>query len=139
MHGFAAGVGNVIPSPTVIGARPTEVVIVPTLQSAPAEQVVRRHYALGASQLKIFDWLDGIEVTVVAIVAALLLVLGPLFISYRFALAHRHEAALLTGALWICCIAAWVRDFRRQPLSWVSGGVLALWLVTTLVLGLIVT
>jgi hypothetical protein len=87
--------------------------------------------------MKIFDWLDGIEVTVVATVAALLLVLGPLFITYRFALAHRHGAAFLCGALWICCVAACVRDFRRQRLSWVSGGVLALWLVTTLVLGLI--
>jgi hypothetical protein len=41
--------------------------------------------------MKIFDWLDGIEVTVVATVAALLLVLGPLFITYRFALAPAGE------------------------------------------------
>ena len=87
--------------------------------------------------MKIFDWLDGIEVTVVAIVAALLLVLGPLCITYRFALVHRHGAALLTGALWICCVSTCVRDFRRRRLSWVSGGLLALWPVTTLVLGLI--
>jgi hypothetical protein len=87
--------------------------------------------------MKIFDWLDGIEVTVVAIVAALLLVLGPLFITYRFALAHRYGAAWLTGALWICCVVACVRDFRRQRLSWVSCGILALWLATTLVLGFI--
>lgn len=88
--------------------------------------------------MKIFDWLDGVEVTVVAIVAALLLVLGPLFITYRFALAHRYAAVLITGALWLCCVAAFVRDFRRQRLSWVSG-VLTLWLVTTLMLGFIVT
>lgn len=85
--------------------------------------------------MKLFNWLDGIEVTIVAILAAVLLVLGPLFIAYRFALAHRHIAALLTGALWICCVSACVRDFRRQRLSWVSGGVIALWLITTLVLG----
>jgi hypothetical protein len=85
--------------------------------------------------MKVFDWLDGIEVTIVAIFAAVLLVLGPLFITYRFALAHRHIAALLTGALWICSVAACVRDFRRRQLSWISGGVLAVWLITTLVLG----
>ena len=89
--------------------------------------------------MKIFDWLDGIEVAVAAIVAALLLVFGPLFITYRFVLAHRQAPALLTGALWLCCVAACVRDFRRQRLSWVSGGVIALWLVTTIVLGLIMT
>ena len=85
--------------------------------------------------MRIFDWLDGIEVTIVAIVAAVFLVLGPLFITYRFALAHRHAAALLTGALWVCCVAACIRDFRRRRLGWISGGILALWLVTTLVLG----
>jgi hypothetical protein len=37
--------------------------------------------------MKIFDWLDGIEVTIFVILAALVLVLGPLFITYRFALA----------------------------------------------------
>jgi len=87
--------------------------------------------------MKILEWLDGFEVTVVAIVAALLLVLGPLFITYRFALAHRNIAAWLTGALWILSVAACVRDFRRRRLSWVSGGVLAIWLVTTVVLGFI--
>lgn len=88
--------------------------------------------------MKIFDWLDGIEVTVVAVVAILLLVFGPLFITYRFALAHRNIAALLTTALWLCCVAACIRDLRRQRLSWVSGGVLALWLVTTLGLAFII-
>jgi len=89
--------------------------------------------------MKIFDWLDGIEVTIVAIVAALFLVLGPLFITYRFALAQRPTAALLTGTLWLCCVTACVRDLRRQRLSWVSGGILALWLVTTIVLGFVIT
>jgi hypothetical protein len=42
--------------------------------------------------MKIFDWLDGIEVAIVALVAAVLLVLGPLFITYRFVLAHYHGA-----------------------------------------------
>lgn len=88
--------------------------------------------------MKILDWLDGFEVTVVAIVAALLLVLGPLFITYRFALAHRNSAAWLTGALWILSVAVCVRDFRRRRFSWVSGGVVAIWLVTILMLGFIV-
>lgn len=88
-------------------------------------------------RMRIVDWLTLIEFTVVAIVAALLLVLGPLFITYRFALVDHHAAALLTGVLWLCCVAACVRDFRRQRLSWVSGGALAIWFVTILVLGIV--
>ena len=88
--------------------------------------------------MKIFDWLDNIEVTIVAIIAALLLLVGPIFIVYRFALANRNGAAVLTGVLWLCCVAACIRDFRRQRLSWISGGVLVVWIVTTVVLGFII-
>ena len=88
--------------------------------------------------MKLLDWLDSIEITVVAIVAALLLAVGPLFIAYRFALADRQVAALLTGALWVSCVVACVHDLRRRRFSWTSGVVLALWIVTTLVLGFIV-
>jgi hypothetical protein len=87
--------------------------------------------------MKFFNWLGGIEVALLALAAALLLILGPLFITYRFALADRNAAALLTGTLWLCCIVACVRDFRRHQLSWVSSGVLVLWVVTMLVLGFI--
>ena len=89
--------------------------------------------------MKLFDWRDGIEVTILAILAAILLIIGPLFITYRFALAQRHMAALLTGALWIACVAACVRDFRRQQLGWISGGFLVVWILTTLVLGFVLT
>ena len=88
--------------------------------------------------MKFFDWLDNIKIAVVAIVAALFLIVGPLYVLYRLALAHQHPAALLAGALWLCCLAACVRDFRRKHLSRVSGGILALWLVTIVVLGFIV-
>ncbi len=87
------------------------------------------------TRMKIFDWLDGIEIRVIGIAAAIFLVLGPVYITYRFVLIHRHGMALITGALWVCCVAACVRDFRRQRLSWISGGVLAIWLATTLILG----
>jgi hypothetical protein len=89
--------------------------------------------------MKLIEWLDVVEITVVAIVAALLLVLGPLATVYRFALNDRHGAALFTGVLWISCIAACVLDCRHRRFSWVSGGVFTLWLVTTLVLGFIVS
>src|SRR5436190_5589127 len=93
---------------------------------------------VGLKMMKIFDWLDNVEVALVATVASLLLLLGPLFITYRFALAHRPVAAALSGALWLCCAAFCVRDVRRRRMSWVSGGVLILWLLTTLLLGLFV-
>ena len=89
--------------------------------------------------MKLFDWLDGIEVTIVATLAAILLIIGPLFITYRFALSERYMAALLTGALWIACVAACVRDYRRQQLGWISGGFLLVWVLTTLVLGFVLT
>ena len=88
--------------------------------------------------MKILKWLDNIEVAVVAIASGLLLLIGPLLITYRFGLVHRYEARVLIGALWLCSVLICIRDFRRKRLSWVSGGVLALWAVTTLVLGFIV-
>jgi hypothetical protein len=38
--------------------------------------------------MRTFEWLDNIEVEVVASVAASLLIVSSLFIAYRFALAH---------------------------------------------------
>jgi hypothetical protein len=87
--------------------------------------------------MKLFDWLDNLEIAVLALVAALLLLLGPWFIILRLGRAHLPGPALLTGALWLACVIVFVRDVRRTRLSWISVGVLMAWLVTTVLVGLL--
>ena len=80
-------------------------------------------------------WLDDVEFWILAIVAGLLLAVGPLVIAYRLVLVGSLGSALLTGAVWLTSVVACVRDFRRHRFSWISLGVLSLWLVTTLFVG----
>ena len=85
---------------------------------------------------QVFDWLDGIEVAVCAFIAALLLVIGPLFVLARFILRHHYLPAAMVGLLWCGCVVACIRDLRRRSMSWVTGGLLVAWVVLTLVVGL---
>jgi hypothetical protein len=73
-----------------------------------------------------------------AVITALLLISGPLFIACYFASAHRYGAAFLTGALWLLGTAVCIRDYRRKKLSWVSGGILAIGFVLVLVMALVI-
>jgi hypothetical protein len=84
---------------------------------------------------QVFGWLDGVEVVVVAIIAAALLIFGPLFLVIRFYAAHHYLHALVLGVFWCGCIAACVRDFRRKCFSWVTGSLVALWVILTLLIG----
>jgi hypothetical protein len=87
------------------------------------------------------DWLDDIEVAVItfgaAVLAVVLLVVGPLFLTHRFVLAHHYAAAFFVGLLWISCAAGCIRDYRRRSFSWVSGGLIVIWTATALLLILI--
>jgi len=85
--------------------------------------------------LNLFDWLDGIELVIVAGVAALLVVLGPLLVVYRFVFARHYVVASALMLVWSVCIAACVRDLRRQAFTWVSAIAVGVWGVTTVILG----
>jgi hypothetical protein len=83
--------------------------------------------------MKKIDLFPNAEVAIAVVITALLLIFGPLFITYHLASVHRYGAASLTGALWLLGIAVCIRDYRRKKLSWVSGGIFAIGLVLVLV------
>ena len=85
---------------------------------------------------QVFDWLDGIEVAVCAFIAALLLVIGPLFVLARLIFRHHYLPAAMVGLLWGGCVVACIRDLRRRSMRWVTCGLLVAWVVLTLVAGL---
>ncbi len=85
---------------------------------------------------QVLDWLDGIEIAVCAVIATLLLVVGPLFMIAQFLLRHRYFPAAMVGLLWCGCVVMCIRHFRRRSLSWVTAGLLVVWVVLILVVGL---
>ena len=83
-----------------------------------------------------FEWLDGVEVVVVGIIAAVLIVVGPVYWIIRFSFAKHYVPAVLVGLLWLSCLAAFVRDVRRQRFSWITVGLVAIWIIAMLLVGL---
>ena len=81
------------------------------------------------------ELLDGIEVAVVAVIAAVLLVLAPVVILRHLIVQGLYLLAAMLAGLWVGCVAACVRDFRRRTLGWISGGMVAAWLVVALIVG----
>jgi len=84
---------------------------------------------------RVFDWLDGIELAAYAIVASLLLVVGPVYLVVRFIVAHRYSPGIALALLWCGCVAICIRDVRQRRFSWVTGCLVALWLITMLWVG----
>ena len=101
----------------------------------PTRLAKTRHFLMFRPR-QVFDWLDGIEVTVCAFIAALLLVIGPLFVLAQFILRHHYLPAAMLGLLWCGCVVACICDLRRRSISWVTGGLLVAWVVLTLVVGM---
>ena len=85
---------------------------------------------------QLFDWLDGIEFAVCGIIAAALLVGGPVYLFVRFVAAHHYVQAVCLGLLWCVCLAAGIRDVRRKRFSWITGILVAAWFVATLWVGM---
>ena len=83
---------------------------------------------------RVFGWMDAVEFAVPAVLAAVLLVGGPIAAIVHFLRARHYAAAVATAGLWtlagICCI----RDLRRRKFSAVTGIVLATWLIGALII-----
>ena len=84
---------------------------------------------------RFFDRLDGLEVAVFALLAGVLLIVSPLWLTWRYAHTQRYGAAFFCFLLWASGVAACVRDLRQSRFSWVSGALLVLWFGLTLTLG----
>lgn len=80
------------------------------------------------------DWLDELEFWLLALLAGLLLIASPLWVAWRFAHVQRYAEAIFCLLLWGSCSVAFVRDLRQSRFSWVTGFLLGLWFILTLVL-----
>src|SRR5262245_18957806 len=83
---------------------------------------------------RFFEWLDTLEFIVPAVLAALLLIAGPLLAIFFFLHNNHLLPAAASASLWILACLACVRDLRRAHLSLASGSLIALWLIFTIVI-----
>ena len=80
------------------------------------------------------EWIDAAEFAFPAIIAALLLVIGPLLASWYFLRTQHYTAAVVSGGLWILAAVGGIRDWRRRHFGWVSVTFGVVWFITTLIL-----
>ena len=97
---------------------------------SPALRQIFRIFRKISQALELLD-----EVAVVAVIAAVLLVLAPVVIVRQLIIQGHYLRAAMVGGLWVVCVAAFIRDFRRRTLGWISGGMVAGWLVVALLVG----
>lgn len=81
-----------------------------------------------------FEWMDAIEFTLPAILAAALLVAGPVAAIVHFLQSSHYVAAVGAASLWILADICCIRDFRSRKFSPVTGILLAAWLIGTLII-----
>jgi len=78
--------------------------------------------------------MDGVEFAIPAILAALVLVVGPLLAVFYFFRTEHLLAAGVSLGVWLLAAAACIRDWRRRHFGWVSLTLGAVWLVTTFII-----
>ena len=83
---------------------------------------------------RVFGWMDAIEFAVPAILAAILLVAGPIALIICFLRAQHYAAAVASAGLWILAAICCVRDLGRRRFSPVTGILLGTWFVGTLII-----
>ncbi len=81
---------------------------------------------------RLFGWMDAVEFAIPAILAALVLIVGPLLVALYFIRTQHFVAAAISFSLWILAAIACVRDFRRGHFSWVGVALGVVWFITTL-------
>jgi hypothetical protein len=79
--------------------------------------------------------LDVIEFAIVAALAALLVIVGPVVVVRRFVGQGHHVVAGVLALLWIWCLATCVRDLRRGTLGPVSTILVTAWVVAVFAIG----
>jgi hypothetical protein len=78
--------------------------------------------------------MDAVEFAIPAILAALLLVIGPLLATFYLLRTQQYTAAVVSSGLWILAAVACIRDLRRRHFGWVSVTLGLVWFVSTLIL-----
>jgi len=75
---------------------------------------------------------DDLELLIPAVIAAALLIIGPLVATCYWLRSGHHLAAIISACLWILTVATGIRDFRRGRFGAVSLVVGMIWLLATL-------
>ena len=106
-----------------------------------AELYVSRHRARANAMRGFFDkianvfgWMDAVEFAIPAILAALVLVVGPLLAAFYLFRTQHLVAAAVSFGLWILTAGACIRDLRRRHFGWVSVTLGVVWFMATLII-----
>jgi hypothetical protein len=83
---------------------------------------------------QIFECMDAIEFAIPAVLTAVLLVAGPIALIVHFLRAQHYAAAGASAVLWLLAAICSVRDLSRRRFSPVTGVLLGVWLIGTLVI-----
>src|SRR5512136_2800004 len=78
---------------------------------------------------QVFGWTDTVEFAVPAILAAVLVVAGPIALLVHFLRAHYYAAAVASAGLWMLAAICCVRDLTRRRFSPVTGILLGAWFI----------
>lgn len=83
---------------------------------------------------RVFGWMDAVEFAVPAMLAAILLLAGPIALIVHFLRAHHYAAAIASAGLWVLAAICCVRDLSRRRFSPVTGILLGAWFIGTLII-----
>ena len=83
---------------------------------------------------RVFGWMDAVEFAVPAILAAILLIAGPIALIVHFLRAQHYVAGAFSAGLWMVAAICCVRDLSRRRFSPVTGVLLGTWFVGTLII-----
>jgi len=78
---------------------------------------------------------EGAEVLIGVIAASALMLVVPLLLVAAYIRAGDYVLAALVALVFIAAAANCVRDLRRKRLGWVSGVLLAVWVMAAVFLG----
>src|SRR5438552_6129382 len=83
---------------------------------------------------RVFGWMDTVEFAIPAVLAALVLVVGPLLVALYFIRTQHLIAAAVSFSLWLLAAVLCIRDLRRRHFNWVSITLGVVWFATTLII-----
>jgi len=85
---------------------------------------------------QIIDCLSGLELVVGGLIAAGLLIVGPISLFVHLYASSHFGTAIGLGLLYLGCLAACIYDLLRRRFTWPTRLIVATWFFTTLYVSL---
>ncbi len=79
------------------------------------------------------NWVVDFELLIFAILAGAIIFLLPILFVIRFINIGAYWKASVIGFVWLMTATTSVRDYIRKKFSWISGSVLIVWVVLTVI------